>query len=197
MKLYGPPDRGPFSVSPWSVPSLAYGQFLAEVFDLWVKRDVGRIFVQIFDVALARYMGLPAPLCVFGETCGNALAIEHNGDLYSCDHFVYPQYKLGNIGEKSMAEMVSGPTQRQFGMDKSTTLPAYCRRCEVKFICNGECPKHRFLSTPEGEPGLSYLCAGYKHFFSHIDPAMRRMAGLLRAGRPAAEIMRGETRQSK
>ncbi len=176
-------------VTPWSVESKQYGRFLCAIFDAWVRRDVGRTFVQIFDVALSSWMGLGSPLCVFAEKCGVAVAMEHNGDLYSCDHYVYPQYKLGNVMNTTLADMLASPRQIKFGNDKSETLPAYCRNCEVRFACNGECPKHRFVQTPDGEPGLNYLCAGYKQFFNHIDPYMKTMAELLRAGRPADEIM--------
>jgi uncharacterized protein len=186
----GPSPANGHPVTPWSVEPLAYGEFLCAVFDEWVRRDVGTVFVQIFDVQLGIRMGLPSSLCVFGETCGNALALEHNGDLYSCDHYVYPQYHLGNIATTSLAELADSPQQRKFGTDKRDTLPKYCRECDVKSACNGECPKHRFISTPDGEPGLNYLCAGYKRFFRHIGPAMRAMADLLQSGQPAAEIMK-------
>lgn len=186
-------DRSPSSdgaVTPWSVEPLAYGNFLCTIFDEWVRKDVGRVFVQIFDVQLGIWMGHPSTLCVFGETCGDAMALEHNGDLYACDHYVYPQYKLGNVATDSLTDLVASPAQRKFGTDKRDTLPRYCRECDVKFACNGECPKHRFLTTPDGEPGLNYLCAGYKRFFHHIDPYMREMGRLLQAGLPAAGIMR-------
>lgn len=178
------------SVMAWSVEPLAYGNFLCAIFDQWVRKDVGRVFVQIFDVQLGIWMGQPSTLCVFGETCGDAMALEHNGDLYACDHYVYPQHKLGNLSTDSLADMVASPGQRKFGTDKRDALPRYCRECDVRFACNGECPKHRFLSTPDGEAGLNYLCAGYKKFFHHIDPYMREMARLLQSGRPAAGIMK-------
>jgi uncharacterized protein len=176
-------------VTPWSVEARAFGNFLCAIFDHWVKRDVGEVFVQLFDVALGNWMGLGSSLCVFAETCGRALAIEHNGDLYSCDHYVYPKYKLGNILNQSLGAMVDSPQQRQFGIDKSASLPKYCRDCEVRFACNGECPKHRFIHTPDGESGLNYLCAGYKQFFNHIDPYMKLMTQLLNSRRPASDIM--------
>ena len=176
-------------VTPWSVPAPAYGEFLVAIFDEWVRRDVGRIFVQLFDVALGNWMGLGSSLCVFAETCGNALALEHNGDLYSCDHYVYPAYRLGNLLNSSLGEMAGSAAQRKFGQDKRDTLPRYCRECAVRFACHGECPKHRFIRTPDGEPGLNYLCAAYKRFFTHIDPYMKEMSDLLRAGFPAAHIM--------
>lgn len=172
-----------------SVGGRQYGDFLNAIFDEWVRRDVGRVFIQIFDVALNAWMGLPSPLCIFGETCGNALAMEHNGDLYACDHYVEPDYLLGNIRQQEMGALVSSEPQRQFGLAKRETLPQYCRQCEVRFACNGGCPKNRFIHTPDGEPGLNYLCAGYKAFFNHIDEAMRFMAGQLSKRRPPANVM--------
>jgi uncharacterized protein len=166
-----------------------YGRFLTEIFDRWVRNDVGATFVQIFDVALGIWAGQGSSLCVFAEKCGRALAIEHNGDLYSCDHYVYPRYKLGNVLNHSLGELVNSPAQIQFGNDKADTLPAYCRSCEVRFACNGECPKHRFIQSPDGEPGLNYLCPAYKRFFHHIDPHMRTMVELLKLRRAPAEIM--------
>lgn len=191
LDLATPPDSGETSVpvTDWSVEPAQFGEFLVAIFDEWVRRDVGRIYVQLFDVALGIWAGFGSGLCLFTENCGAGLAMEHNGDVYSCDHYVYPQFKLGNILNQSLGEMAHSPRQHQFGQNKSATLPAYCRRCEVRFACNGECPKHRFLRTPEGEPGLNYLCAGYKRFFTHIDPAMRTMAALLKERRAPAEIM--------
>jgi len=177
-------------VTEWSVGALVYGKFLARIFDEWVKKDVGRTFVQQFDVALESWLGMEASLCVFRKTCGSALAMEHTGDLYSCDHFVYPEHKLGNIAEHDLRSMVDSEQQKKFGLDKRDSLPRMCRECDVRFACNGECPKHRFLKTPDGEAGLNYLCAGYKHFFHHIDPYLQFMAAELRAGRPPANIMR-------
>jgi uncharacterized protein len=177
-------------VTEWSVEPLAYGRFLSQIFDEWVKRDVGRYFVQQFDVALESWLGLDASLCIFRKTCGSALAMEHTGDLYSCDHFVYPENKLGNIMKTDLEQMVGSQQQKSFGLNKLNSLPRMCRECDVRFACNGECPKHRFLTTPDGEPGLNYLCAGYKLFFHHIDPYMQFMASELRAGRPPANIMR-------
>jgi uncharacterized protein len=172
-----------------SVEPEAWGRFLTEVFDEWIQRDVGEVFVQMFDAALASWLGLPAAMCIFAETCGDAVALEHNGDLYSCDHFVEPTHLLGNIGTTTMVELVASPKQRAFGQAKADTLPAYCRSCEVRFACNGECPKNRFTLTPDGQPGLNYLCTGYRAFFNHIDGPMRLMAGLLRGGRHADEVM--------
>ncbi|MCZ7570005.1 MAG: anaerobic sulfatase maturase [Ardenticatenaceae bacterium] len=172
-----------------SVGADQYGRFLTAVFDEWVRRDVGRVFVQIFDVALNAWFGRPPGLCIFEETCGTALALEHNGDLYSCDHFVEPKYRLGNLTEEDLLPMVASDRQRRFGLDKRDCLPAYCRRCDVRFICNGGCPKDRFILTPGGEPGLNYLCAGFKAFFHHIDAPMRYMAQALREGRAPATVM--------
>lgn len=172
-----------------SVTGEQYGRFLIEIFEEWVRRDVGHVFVQMFDVALANWVGAPPSLCVHTQTCGAALALEHTGDVYACDHYVEPSHLLGNIGEQTLAEMVTSPQQRQFGRDKHDTLPEYCRSCDVRFACHGGCPKDRFVSTPSGEPGLNYLCPGYKAFFAHIDEPMRAMADALRGGRAPAEIM--------
>jgi len=178
------------TVTDRSVDPDAWGRFLIAVFDEWLRHDVGRVFVSHFDAALASWLGVPPAMCVFRETCGDAVALEHNGDLYSCDHFVEPAHLLGNIGETHLVELVASPRQRAFGEAKRDTLPAYCRRCEVRFACRGECPKNRFVRTPDGEPGLNYLCAGYKAFFGHVDGPMRLMADLLRQGRHAEEITR-------
>ena len=176
-------------VTPWSVQPQAYGEFLCRIFDHWVRNDVGRVFVQLFDVQLGIWMGMPSSLCVFAETCGDAMAIEHNGDLYSCDHYVYPRYHLGNVLQHNLREMLDSPAQRKFGRDKRDLLPKFCQECDVRFACNGECPKHRFMRTPDGEFGLNYLCPAYKKFFHHIDPFMTRMGQLLQNGHPAAAIM--------
>ena len=175
-------------VSERSVKPGQWGTFLITIFDEWVRRDVGTVFIQMFDAALASWYGAPPALCIFAETCGNALALEHNGDLYSCDHFVEPKYLLGNIKQKHMIELVASEKQRQFGFHKRDSLPRYCRECEVRFACHGECPKNRFNETPDGESGLNYLCAGYKAFFTHIDKPMRIMAELLRRGCAPAEV---------
>ncbi|MFQ5733503.1 MAG: anaerobic sulfatase maturase [Planctomycetaceae bacterium] len=176
-------------VSSRSVLPEQFGDFLIAVFDEWVTRDVGRVFVQIFDQALSAWMGIEPSLCVFRRQCGRALAIEHNGDLFSCDHYVEPEYKLGNIHELPIVELASCERQVAFGEAKETTLPQYCRDCEVRFACNGECPKNRFIPAPDGEAGLNYLCAGYRKFFNHIDPVMRLMAKELRNQRPASNVM--------
>jgi len=172
-----------------TVSGKQYGKFLISVFDEWVKRDVGQVFVQIFDVALGVWYGQPAGLCIFAETCGTALAMEHNGDLYACDHFVEPNFFLGNIEQENLLTLVGSEAQYKFGQDKRNSLPQYCRECEVRFMCNGGCPKNRILTTSDGEPGLNYLCAGNKAFFEHIDPTMKEMVKLLRQRRPPSEIM--------
>jgi len=164
------------------------GRFYIDIFEEWVRRDVGSVYVQMFDVTLGAHLGQHS-LCVFSPTCGDAVALEHTGDLYSCDHFVEPEYLLGNIRDTNIAEMVGSAKQRKFGADKRDMLPKYCRECSVRFACNGGCPKDRFAMTPDGEPGLNYLCAGYKMFFEHVDRPMRLMARLLQAERPPAEIM--------
>lgn len=173
-----------------SVDAQAFGRFLMAVFDEWVSRDVGEVFVQMFDVALANWYGEPPGVCVFSETCGLALALEHNGDLYACDHYVEPGYRLGNIKQTPMAELVASERQRAFGLAKRDTLPQYCRDCEVRFACHGGCPRNRFVHTPDGQGGLNYLCAGYKAFFNHVDAAMRLMSDLLKQGRAPSEIVK-------
>jgi uncharacterized protein len=172
-----------------SVTAEQYGRFLIDVFEEWVRRDVGEVYVQMFDVALANWYGEPPGLCVHSETCGLALALEHTGDLYSCDHFVEPRFKLGNIAERHMLELVSSPQQQQFGLDKRDTLPAFCRECDVRFACHGGCPKDRFIETPAGEAGLNYLCAGFKDFFHHIDGPMRFMCERLERGEAPSQIV--------
>ena len=172
-----------------SVAAEQYGSFLIGVFEEWVRRDIGEVYVQMFDVALANWHGEPPGLCVHSETCGTALAMEHNGDVYSCDHFVEEGYRLGNITETPMEELVASDRQRAFGLAKRDALPRYCRECDVRFVCQGGCPKDRFISTPDGEAGLNYLCAGYKAFFRHIDRPMRMMSDLLRWGRPPSELV--------
>ena len=189
IQLISPDSKNPAYVTEWSVEPLQYGIFLSDIFDEWVRNDVGKFYVQVFDVALEAWMGYNPSLCVFSETCGNALAIEHNGDLYSCDHYVYPENKLGNILEQAVDSMVDSEQQQKFGLDKKATLPQYCLACEVRFVCNGECPKHRFTKTPDGEDGLNYLCVGYKKFFNHINPYMRFMANELHYRRPPTNVM--------
>ena len=172
-----------------SVQPGPFGRFLIEIFDEWVRRDVGRTFVLNFDGALAGWLGMAGTICILGPTCGLGMALEHNGDLYSCDHFVDPNHYLGNILKTPLIELVASEQQRKFGRDKKNSLPRYCRECPVLSICNGECPRNRFSKTPDGEPGMNYLCAGYKAFFEHADKPMRIMAGLIRTNRPASEVM--------
>lgn len=172
-----------------SVRPEQFGHFLIEVFDEWVRRDVGQTFVLNFDGALAGWLGMAGTVCIFGPTCGLGMALEHNGDLYSCDHFVEPDYYLGNILRIPMIELFTEEKQLKFGRDKRDMLPRYCRECEVLFVCNGECPKNRFIETSDGEPGLNYLCADYKAFFKHADKAMRIMAELIRRDQAASEVM--------
>ncbi len=191
--LAGPPELdGSMSVPPvtrWSVRPEDYGSFLCTVFDEWVRHDVGQIHVQLFEVQLAIRMGLPASLCLFAPTCGRGMVVEHQGDIYACDHYVYPEYRRGNILSRSLAECVGSPAQRKFGRMKQDGLPRLCRECEVRSGCHGECPKRRFVATPDGEAGLNYLCPAYKRFFQHIERDMRTMGDLLNRGLPAALIM--------
>jgi uncharacterized protein len=189
MQLIGPDYSENAKVSDWSVEPEKFGDFLCAIFDKWVRQDVGQSYVQIFDVALEAWYGMEPGLCVFKEKCGKAMAIEHNGDLYSCDHYVYSDYKLGNIMENPIVSLVENTQQVKFGNDKFNSLPQYCENCDFRFICNGECPKHRFIETPDGEYGLNYLCAGYKKFFNHVDPYMRFMANELKNGRPPANVI--------
>ena len=172
-----------------SVKPEQWGNFLNSIFDEWVHNDVGTVFVQLFDSSLGSWYGTGASLCVHRETCGDAMALEHNGDLYSCDHFVEPRYFLGNIKEEHMLTLASSDQQRKFGKDKRDKLPKYCLECPVLFACQGECPRNRFIKAPDGEEGLNYLCAGYKAFFTHVDEPMRLMAALLKQGRYADEVM--------
>jgi uncharacterized protein len=172
-----------------SVRSEDYGKFLIEIFNEWVRHDVGRVYVQMFDVALAAWVGDSPGLCVFEETCGAALAMEHNGDVYSCDHFVEPKHFIGNIATIPLRDIVVSEQQQQFGNAKRDSLPQFCRNCQVRFVCNGGCPKDRFIETPDGEPGLNYLCAGYKAFFTHIRESMDFMATQLAQQRPPANVM--------
>jgi uncharacterized protein len=173
-----------------TVNSKIYGRFLTTIFEEWVRHDVGWVFVQMFDVALGAWLGQPGGLCIFAPTCGNALAMEHNGDLFSCDHFVEPDYLLGNIQKDALPKLVASEKQRRFGANKQASLPRYCWECEVRFACYGGCPKNRFLTTPRGEPGLNYLCEGYKMFFKHVARPMKIMAGLLKQHRPPTDIMK-------
>jgi uncharacterized protein len=159
------------------------------IFDEWVRKDVGRYFVQLFDVTLANWVGERPGLCVFSETCGDATAMEHNGDLYSCDHYVYEDYRLGNIMKTSMVEMINSDAQKKFGKDKRDSLPRYCYECDYRFACHGECPKNRISLTPAGDPGLNYLCPSYKKYFAHVHPYMQFMVDELKAKRAPANVM--------
>jgi uncharacterized protein len=177
------------TVTDRSVRPDGFGRFLIAIFDEWLKKDVGETFILNFDGALAGWLDMAGTVCIFGPTCGLGVALEHNGDLYSCDHFVEPKHLLGNILDTPLIDLVASEKQLGFGRDKKEALPRYCRDCEFLRVCHGECPKNRFVATPDGEPGLNYLCAGYKAFFKHADKAMRIMAGLLRQDRPASEVM--------
>ncbi len=186
-----PPGFGPLaSVTEWSVGPKDFGKFLITIFDEWVRNDVAKCYVQIFDTTLANYVGEMPGLCVFSETCGDALVMEHNGDLFSCDHFVYPEYFLGNIADIPIVDMVTSQRQFDFGIDKRNKLPGYCLQCDVRYACHGECPKHRFITTPDGQPGLNYLCEGYKMFFHHAEPYMDYMAKELKNKRAPANVMK-------
>lgn len=186
------PDEEDAVEAPWSVSSKGYGQFMCDVFDEWVKFDVGRCFVQLFDVTLANWCGVQPPLCAFGEVCGDGMVVEHNGDVYSCDHFVYPEYRLGNIMTGELADMYRSEEQQSFGRDKRDALPMECKRCSYYFLCHGECPKHRFAYAKNGEPYMNVLCEGYKMFFRHTDPCMRYMRTLIEKGEPASGVMKSE-----
>jgi uncharacterized protein len=189
LKLVAPIHGVDAKVTEWSVGSGDFGQFLITIFDEWVRNDVARFYVQIFDATLANYVGENPGICVFNETCGDALVMEHNGDLFSCDHFVYPEYYIGNILETPLIDMVKSQRQFDFGIDKRNKLPRYCLLCDVRYACHGECPKHRFILTPDGKPGLNYLCEGYKMFFKHVEPYMDYMAKELKNKRPPANVM--------
>ena len=183
------PDEEDAVEAPWSVSAKGYGQFMCDVFDEWVKYDVGNWFVQLFDVTLANWCGVQPPLCAFGEVCGDGMVVEHNGDVYSCDHFVYPEYRLGNIMTSELADMYRSEDQQSFGRDKRDALPLECKRCNYYFLCHGECPKHRFGYAKNGEPYMNVLCEGYKMFFRHTDPYMRYMKMLIEKGQPASGVM--------
>jgi uncharacterized protein len=173
-----------------SVPGGRYGRFLIDIFDEWVRHDVGWVFVQMFDVALAAWCGQRPGLCVFEETCGQAMALEFNGDLYSCDHYVQPNCSLGNIQATPLPELAGSTQQQNFGQAKRDRLPRFCLDCPVRFACNGGCPKDRVYNTPTGEAGLNALCSSYRAFFTYIDRPMKMMSALLRTGRAPSEIIR-------
>jgi uncharacterized protein len=176
-------------VTPWSVISGEYGDFLIAIYEEWVRHDVGRVFVMNFEWALNAWIGNHSPVCIHAEQCGRSLVIEHNGDIYACDHCVYPRYRLGNILTGTLAPMVEKSLRSGFGVNKETALPRWCRECDVLGACQGGCPKHRFAKTCYDEPGLQYLCAGYKKFFLHIRKYLRAMATLLEHGLPASRVM--------
>ncbi len=183
------PDEEDAVEAEWSVSAEGYGQFMCDIFDEWVRYDVGRHYVQLFEVTLANWCGVAPGLCSFCETCGDGLLVEHNGDVYSCDHFVYPEYRLGNIMNREMVDMYRSAEQQAFGRDKREALPMECKRCNYYFLCRGECPKHRFGYAANGEPYKNVLCEGYKMFFRHTDPYMRYMKRLLDKGEPASLVM--------
>lgn len=176
-------------VTPQSVEAEAYGEFLVAIFDEWVRHDVGSVHVMNFEWALAAWCQLPASVCLFAPRCGKAAIVEHDGSLYSCDHYMYPEYRLGNILDQTPAALLASPAQEAFGAAKEQALPDYCRRCDYLFACHGECPKNRFIETPDGAPGLNYLCAGYKRYFRHITPYLNAMAKLIAHGQSAELIM--------
>ena len=183
------PDEEDAVEAPWSVSARGYGQFMCDVFDEWIKRDVGSYFVQLFDITLSNWYGVPPSLCAFCDVCGDGLVVEHNGDVYTCDHFVYPEYRLGNITEKELVDMYKSEEQQAFGRDKREALPMECKRCNYYFLCKGECPKHRFGYAKNGEPYMNVLCEGYKMFFRHSDSAMRYMKTMLDKGESPALVM--------
>ncbi|MBP7829291.1 MAG: anaerobic sulfatase maturase [Kiritimatiellae bacterium] len=185
---FWPPDRMPVVGTPaarpgapdsvvedWSVDPDDWGQFLCRVFDRWIERDAGRIYVNYFETAVETWMGRVSPMCTLAPLCGKGVALEHDGGLYSCDHYVYPEYRLGNVRETPLADMVFSPRQERFGRNKEATLPDACRQCEYEFACYGECPKNRFVKSPDGQPGMNYLCPGWKRFWQHIDEPIQKI----------------------
>lgn len=182
--------RGQGGIGARSVPAQAYGTFLCAIFDEWVRRDVGRVHIQNFDEATRPFLGIEHALCVSGPVCGNIVVLEHNGDLYSCDHFVDPAHRLGNIDETPLAELLDSPALLEFGRDKRERLPRQCRECDVLAMCNGGCPKDRLATTPEGEPGLNILCSGLKQFYTHSRPYLQKLAWYRRSGEPIENFMR-------
>ncbi len=176
-------------LTPESITPEQWGNFLCTIFDEWVRNDVGEYYIQLFDATLSNWAGVAPGICSMAKTCGHAGIIEFNGDVYSCDHFVYPEYKLGNLNENTLVEMMYSERQKSFGISKSTSLPGKCKRCKYLFACNGECPKNRFIDTDEGEHGLNYLCKGYYQFFDHVAPYMDYMKKELDADRAPANIM--------
>lgn len=190
LKLTPPETQENVEVTEWSVNPIAYGKFLCAIFDEWVKKDVGTYYVINFDAMLANWMRVPPPICVFAETCGHALAMEHNGDVFACDHYVFPEFKRGNIKSKTLYEMAYSPEQVKFGHDKKDKLPKQCKECKYLFACHGECPKNRISTTKDGESGLNYLCDGFKLFYKHIEPYMEFMVEELHNKRAPANIMK-------
>ena len=184
------PDEEGSQIAPWSVSAEGFGRFLCDIFDYWVRHDVGSVFINQFDSTLAMWCGEQPGTCTFAQTCGGNSVIEHNGDLYPCDHFVYEDYRIGNVLETDLRTLMASEKQIRFGIDKRNGLPKKCVTCRWYFACHGECPKHRFNRTDSGEPGLNALCDGYNMFFSHVAPYMERMKQLLSEGRPPADIMR-------
>lgn len=182
-------DEGEFALADFSVTPEQWGRFLCEIFDEWVRKDVGEMYVQLFDATLANWVGVTPGVCSMARDCGHAAVMEFNGDVYSCDHFVFPEYKLGNIRQKTLVEMMYSPEQMAFGDMKQKSLPQQCRQCEWLFACNGECPKNRFARTLDGERGLNYLCQGYRRFFQHVAPYMDFMKDELNAGRAPTNVM--------
>lgn len=187
--LASPMDAQDIPLADFSVLPAQWGDFLCAVFDEWVRNDVGEYFVQIFDATLANWIGEQPGVCSMARTCGHAGVMEYNGDVYSCDHFVFPEYKLGNIRTHTLVEMMFSERQQRFGADKRDRLPGQCRQCRYLFACNGECPKNRFATTADGEPGLNYLCEGYRKYFDHVAPYMDFMANELKHQRPPANVM--------
>ncbi len=184
-----PPGTPGATMAPWSITSKAFGKFMCDIFDEWVVQDVGERFVQLFDITLAQWCGVQPSLCSFCPTCGDGLVVEHNGDVYMCDHFVYPEYRLGNIGVEHLRDLQRKPELFRFGIEKRNALPSDCRKCEYLFACRGECPKHRFATTRRGEKGLNTLCEGYKLFFEYTAPYMQQMRSLLEQGLEASRII--------
>ena len=184
-----PPDTPGAQMAPWSVSDVGFGQFMCDIFDEWIRTDVGKYFVGHFDAALALWCGVQPGTCAYAETCGGNAIIEHNGDVYTCDHYVYPEYRLGNIQTDSLRDMLTSEKMIRFGISKRNSLPDKCRSCRWRELCNGECPKHRFSSSNTGEKGLSALCRGYEMFHEHTAPYMLRMRQLLSEGKSPGQIM--------
>lgn len=177
------------TIADFSVTPEQWGKFLCTIFDDWVRHDVGKIFVEIFDCTLANWVGVQPGICAYSKECGHAGVMEHNGDVFSCDHFVFPEYKLGNIQDKSLIDMLYGEKQQAFSRLKHTSLPRQCKECDIEFACHGECPKNRFENDKYGEPGLNYLCKGYYEYYTHVASYMDFMKRELQAQRPPANIM--------